>query len=159
MAPAAGVPLPRMPFVLLVLALLGGGLVCLLVINTTLGSSSFRISQLQTENANLSLQQQSLQGQIQGEEGPAQIEAKAYKLGMRVDPATTILDLRTHRYYRLSGGAGAGTVGTGTVGTRTVGTGAASPTASTGAPHPATSRAAGTGHHARKVKGKAGSGR
>jgi len=156
-----------MPFVLLVLALLGGGLVCLLVINTTLGSSSFRISQLQTENANLSLQQQSLQGQIQGEEGPAQIEAKAYKLGMRVEPATTILDLRTHRYYRLSGGAGSAgtgtagtdTVGTGTVGTGTVGTGAASPTASTGAPRPATSRAAGTGHHARKAKGKAGSGR
>jgi hypothetical protein len=158
-----------MPFVLLVLALLGGGLVCLLVINTTLGSSSFRISQLQTENANLSLQQQSLQGQIQSEEGPAQIEAKAYKLGMRVEPATTILDLRTHRYYRLSGGAGSDTVGTGAVGTGaagtgtggtgTGGTGAGSPTASTGARHPATSRAAGTGHHARKAKGKAGSGR
>ncbi len=39
------VALPRMPFVLLVLVLLGGGLICLLVINTTLGATSFRISQ------------------------------------------------------------------------------------------------------------------
>ncbi len=95
-----------MPFVLLVLALLGGGLVCLLVINTTLGSTSFRISQLQTQNANLSLEQQSLQGQIQREVGPAQIEQKAYQLGMRAETSTNILDLRKHRYYRLAGGAG-----------------------------------------------------
>ena len=95
-----------MPFVLLVLALLGGGLVCLLVINTTLGSTSFRISQLQTQNANLSLQQQSLQGQIQSEAGPAQIERKAYQLGMRAETSTSILDLRKHRFYRLAGGAG-----------------------------------------------------
>ncbi len=95
-----------MPFVLLVLALLGGGLVCLLVINTTLGSTSFRISELQTQNANLSLQQQSLQGQIQSEVGPAQIERKAYQLGMRAETSTNILDLRKHRYYRLAGGAG-----------------------------------------------------
>ncbi len=32
-----------MPFVLLVLVLLGGGLICLLVINTTLGATSFRV--------------------------------------------------------------------------------------------------------------------
>ena len=81
--PAATVPLPRIPFVLLVLALLGGGLVCLLVVNTTLGASSFRISQLQSDNANLSLQEQTLLGQVAKERSPQGIEERAYQLGMR----------------------------------------------------------------------------
>ena len=103
----ASAPLPRIPFVLLVLSLLGGGLVCLLVINTTLGASSFQISQLQAENASLSQQQQSLQGQIQQAQGPAEIARRAYALGMRSQLVDNILDLRTQRIYRLPGGAGA----------------------------------------------------
>jgi hypothetical protein len=93
--------LPRMPFVLLVLGLLGGGLVCLLVVNTTLGASSFRLSQLQTENTKLSLQERALQGRIQNEQAPAEIAKRAYQLGMRPEANATILDLRNGRYYRL----------------------------------------------------------
>ncbi len=99
-----------MPFVLLVLALLGGGLVCLLVVNTTLGAASFRISQLQERNANLALQEQNLQGQIQRETGPAEIADRAYQLGMRTVTDTSILDLRKHRTYVLAGDAGATSV-------------------------------------------------
>ena len=44
-------PVSRTPFILLVLGLLGGGLVCLLVINTTLAAASFRINALQQSNA------------------------------------------------------------------------------------------------------------
>jgi len=90
-----------MPFVLLVLGLLGGGLVCTLVVNTTLGAASFRLSQLQSENARLSLQERNLQGRIQNEQAPDEIAKRAYQLGMRAEPNATILDLRTGRYYRL----------------------------------------------------------
>lgn len=97
----AALALPRMPFVLLVLAMLGGGLVCLLVVNTTLGATSFRLSQLQRENAKLSLQEQTLQGKIQNEQAPDEIAQRAYQLGMRAETNATILDLRTRRYYQL----------------------------------------------------------
>jgi hypothetical protein len=90
-----------MSFVLLVLGLLGGGLVCLLVVNTTLGATSFRLSQLQRENAKLSLQEQSLQGKIQNEQAPDEIAQRAYQLGMRAETNATILDLRTGRSYKL----------------------------------------------------------
>jgi hypothetical protein len=97
----ASLALPRIPFVLLVLGLLGGGLVCLLVVNTTLGATSFRLSQLQRENAQLSLQEQSLQGTIQDEQAPDEIAQRAYQLGMRAETNATILDLATGRYYKL----------------------------------------------------------
>jgi hypothetical protein len=106
-AARAGATLPRTPFALLVLALLGGGLICLLVINTTLGASSFRITQLQRTNANLLLQQRMLQGEIAGEKAPPEIAKLAYQLGMRPQTSTTILDLSKHRTYRLPGQAGA----------------------------------------------------
>jgi hypothetical protein len=93
--------LPRMSFVLLVLGLLGGGLVCLLVVNTTLGAASFRLSQLQSQNTKLSLQERALQGSIQNEQAPAEIAKRAYELGMRPEANATILDLRNGRYYRL----------------------------------------------------------
>jgi hypothetical protein len=108
----AAVPLPRIPFVLLVLALLGGGLVCLLVVNTTLGASSFRISQLQSDNANLSLQEQTLLGEVAKERSPQGIEERAYQLGMRTPAGSSILDLRNRRFSRVPDHAGppAGTV-------------------------------------------------
>lgn len=96
-----------MHFLLLVLSLLGGGLICLLVINTTLGAASFRISQLQSSNATLSQEAQSLQRQVATEQAPAQIQSKAYQLGMRSQMQLNFLDLRTHRFYRVSGQAGA----------------------------------------------------
>jgi hypothetical protein len=98
-----------MPFVLLVLVLLGGGLICLLVINTTLGATSFRISQLQRNGATLATQEQTLQQRIAAEESPAQIAKRAYQLGMRVQTNGNILDLRTRRFYQLPGQAGATT--------------------------------------------------
>jgi hypothetical protein len=108
-----------MPFVLLVLVLLGGGLICLLVVNTTLGATSFRISQLQRTSATLTTQEQSLQQQIAAAQSPAQIAERAYQLGMRVQAHVSILDLRTGRSYKLPGqasvliplGAGSATTG------------------------------------------------
>jgi hypothetical protein len=105
--PAAALPLPRIPFVLLVLALLGGGLICLLVVNTTLGATSFRISQLQSDNAKLSLQEQTLLGQVAKEQAPQGIEQRAYQLGMRTPATSNILDLRNHRFAKVPDHPGA----------------------------------------------------
>jgi hypothetical protein len=99
---------PRLPFVLLVLALLGGSLVCLLVINTTLGAASFRISQLQKKSASLSTQEQNLRQQVAAEQAPAAIAQRAYALGMRAQTSTTILDLRSGQIYMLPGQGGLG---------------------------------------------------
>jgi hypothetical protein len=96
-----------MRFTALVLVLLGGGLVCLLVINTTLGATSFRISQLQSKNATLTTQEQALQQQIAAEQSPALIARRAYALGMRVESNGNILDLRTHRFDKLASQPGA----------------------------------------------------
>jgi hypothetical protein len=131
---AGTVTLPRMPFVLLVLGLLAGGLICLLVINTTLGATSFRISQLQDSGARLATQEETLQQQIAADRSPAQIARLAYGLGMRTQANTNILDLGTHRFYRLPGQAGATgaiTAGNGT-GTGTANGSAAKGTAAKG---------------------------
>jgi len=99
---------PRVPFVLLVLGLLGGSLVCLLVINTTLGAASFRISQLQNKSARLATEEQNLRQQVAAEQAPAAIAQRAYALGMRAQTGTTILDLRSGQIYRLPGQGGVG---------------------------------------------------
>jgi len=91
---------PRTRFILLVLGMLGGGLVCLLVINTTLATASFRIDALQRGNAALTLREQTLQQQVATEESPSWLERRALKLGMRTQPLLNVLNLRTGRVYR-----------------------------------------------------------
>jgi len=90
---------PRTPFVVLLLALLGGGLVCLLLINTTLAEGSFQITAMQQKNASLSQQAQSLEQQIAALESPASIAARAEKLGMRPVGRLRFLDLKNGRIY------------------------------------------------------------
>ena len=58
-------------------ALLGGGLVCLLVINTTLAAASYRINNLQQSNAQAAQRVQELQQQVATEESPGSIEQRA----------------------------------------------------------------------------------
>lgn len=88
-----GAAAPRAPFILLVLGLLGGGLVSLLVINTTLGATSFKITQLQQSDSTMAQQEQSLQRQVSAEEAPAQIWNRAYQLGMRPVGHVRFLDV------------------------------------------------------------------
>ena len=61
--------------------MLGGGLVCLLVINTTLAAASFRINALQRGNAALAQQEQTLQQQVSTEESPASLRAAGAAAG------------------------------------------------------------------------------
>jgi len=79
----------------LLLGLLGGGMVCLLVVNTTLAANSIEISNLQQQNAARSEQVQELQQQVASERSAATIEKEATRLGMRPDTALQFVNLRT----------------------------------------------------------------
>ena len=86
---------PRMPFILLLVGLLGGALVSLLVISTTLAQGSFRITSLQAQNAELARQAQTLTNQVAQAGSPAVIAKKARQLGMRTNPHLGFIDLKT----------------------------------------------------------------
>jgi hypothetical protein len=99
--PAAGQGLrprhPRAPFILLLVGLLGGALVSLLVISTTLAQGSFRITSLQQQNTSLARQEQLLTQQVAQASGPAQIAQEAEQLGMRQDPNLRFINLKTKK--------------------------------------------------------------
>ena len=99
-AVSAALHVPRTRFILLVLGMLAGGLVCLLVINTTLAAASFRINALQRGNVALAQREQVLQQQVTAEESPSVLQREALRLGMRTQPLLNFLDLRTGRVYR-----------------------------------------------------------
>jgi hypothetical protein len=86
---------PRMPFILLLVGLLGGALVSLLVISTTLAQGSFHITKLQEQNANLAREKQILTDEVAQAENPAVIAKKAEQLGMRPNPHLGFVDLKT----------------------------------------------------------------
>ena len=86
---------PRMPFILLLVGLLGGALVSLLVISTTLAQGAFRITNLQEQNANLARQEQTLSNEVAQAGNPAVIARQAKQLGMRPNPYLGFIDLKT----------------------------------------------------------------
>jgi len=86
---------PRMPFILLLVGLLGGALVSLLVISTTLAQGAFRITNLQQQNANLARQEQTLTNEVAQAGNPAVIAKEAEQLGMRPNPWLGFIDPQT----------------------------------------------------------------
>ena len=84
-----------MPFILLLVGLLGGALISLLVISTTLAQGSFRVTHLQEQNANLARQEQSLTSEVAQASNPAQIAQEAAKLGMVQNPNLKFVNLKT----------------------------------------------------------------
>ena len=80
---------------MLVLGLLAGGLVCLLMVNTTLAANSIEIGDLQHGNTAKTELVQQLQEQVAAHRSWTVIEKEAKRLGMRPDPALTFLDLRS----------------------------------------------------------------
>jgi cell division protein FtsB len=90
----------RTPFVFLVVGLLGGGLLCLLLINTILDTGSYQITQLQQENVTLAQQTQELQARVAQEESPTVLAAKASQLGMQEPGLLRFLDLRKGKIER-----------------------------------------------------------
>ena len=88
---------PRAPFILLLVGLLGGALVCLLVISTTLAEGSYRITSLQQQDTNLAKQEQLLTQQVAQASSPTQIAQEAEQLGMRPNPVLQFINLKTGR--------------------------------------------------------------
>ena len=86
-----------MPFLLLIVGMLCGALVCLLVISTTLAAGSFRISNLQQQNQALVKQQQALQQQVAQDQAPSVIALRAEQLGMRPVGQIQFLNVKTGR--------------------------------------------------------------
>jgi len=86
---------PRAPFILLLVGLLGGALVSLLVISTTLAEGSYRITSLQQQNANLAKQEQLLTQQVAQASSPAQIAQEAEQLGMQPNQQLQFINLKT----------------------------------------------------------------
>ena len=90
----------RTPFVFLLVGLLGGGLLCLLLINTILDTGAYQITQLQQENATLTQRTQELQARIAYEESPTVLAGEAQRLGMHEPGLLYFLDLRKGRIER-----------------------------------------------------------
>ena len=86
---------PRAPFILLLVGLLGGALVSLLVISTTLAQGSFQVTHLQQQNASLARQEQTLTNQVARAANPAVIANEARRFGMRPNPHLGFIDLKT----------------------------------------------------------------
>lgn len=85
----------RTTFVLAVLGLLGGGMISLLVVNTTLAANAVEITNLKQANAQRIGQVQQLRQQVAAARSDSVIEQEAWRLGMRPDPAMNFVDLRT----------------------------------------------------------------
>jgi uncharacterized protein HemX len=117
-APAAAprltvVPAPRRraaraPFVLLVVALLGVGLVALLVLNTKLAENSMRLQDLQSEATRLADQEQGLSQEVARLSSPQELARRAEELGLVDKPNPAFLDTTNGK---VLGQAGPGTKG------------------------------------------------
>ncbi|MGH3472033.1 MAG: hypothetical protein ACRDPG_08305 [Nocardioidaceae bacterium] len=86
---------PRMPFVLLVLGLLAGGLVGLLLLNTSLEQGAYRVTALSQRADALAAQQQTLQMQVAALQQPGRVARAALKLGMVQNDSPVFLNLAT----------------------------------------------------------------
>jgi hypothetical protein len=72
----------RTPFVLLVVALLGGGLIALLVLNSALNAGSFKLSEYRRQTTERTDQLQALQRDIDDLSAPDALSRRAADLGM-----------------------------------------------------------------------------
>ncbi|UFQ15120.1 MULTISPECIES: septum formation initiator family protein [Streptomyces] len=72
----------RTPFVLLVVLLLGGGLITLLILNSSLNEGSFQVSELKRQTKDLTEEKQQLQRDVDGYAAPDALQRRADKLGM-----------------------------------------------------------------------------
>ncbi|MFE3674524.1 hypothetical protein, partial [Streptomyces goshikiensis] len=81
-AAAAAGQAARMPFVLLVVALLGGGLISLLLLNSALNEGSFQLTKLKRETTALTDEEQALQRDVDGYSAPDALQRRAHELGL-----------------------------------------------------------------------------
>jgi hypothetical protein len=96
----------RMPFILMLCVLLGGALVCTLLISTTLAAGSYRITKLQQSVDALARQRQTLQEQVAQAQSAQVIEQQAGQLGMTEQGQLRFFDLKTGK-VQTDAGSGA----------------------------------------------------
>jgi len=96
----------RVPFFFMLCGLLGGALVCALVISTTLAEGSFQITRLQQANTSLAKQRQLLAEQVAAAQSAQVIQARALQLGMRPVGQVRFLNLKNGK-IQTDAGSGA----------------------------------------------------
>jgi hypothetical protein len=96
----------RMPFILMLCVLLGGALVCTLLISTTLAAGSYRITKLQQSVDALARQRQTLQEQVAQAQSAQVIEQQAEQLGMTEPGQLRFFNLKTGK-VQTDAGSGA----------------------------------------------------
>ncbi|MDX6294281.1 MAG: hypothetical protein QOH50_3356 [Kribbellaceae bacterium] len=102
---------PRMPFVLFVVAVLGAGLVGLLLLNTELQRGTFQVTALNQQAGQLRDQQEQLERQVRTLESPQNLADRALRMGMVPNPNPVFLRLSDGKVLGVPevGKAGAGT--------------------------------------------------
>jgi hypothetical protein len=86
---------PRVPFVILVVLVLGCGLIGLLLVNTALQRGAYEVSDLRSRSAALAAQEQSLQMSVAELRQPHRVARAALALGMVRSDSPAFLDLAT----------------------------------------------------------------
>ncbi len=84
---------PRVPFVTLVSLLLLGGVVGLLLFNTSMQQASFTAARLEDQAANLNARQEALVMELDELRNPQRLAQQACALGMVVGPTAAFIDL------------------------------------------------------------------
>ncbi|WP_026117578.1 hypothetical protein [Nocardiopsis alkaliphila] len=84
---------PKIPFVLLILCLLGGALVSLLLLRSVVAQEAYAITSLQSENRELSYVEQRLEESVARLETSERIAREAEEMGMEPGEAPLFLDL------------------------------------------------------------------
>ena len=85
---------PRVPFMTLVSLVLVGGIVGLLLFNTSMQQASFAATDLQQQADTLEARQQGLQMELARLRDPQTIALKAQRMGMVLPTSPAVLDLR-----------------------------------------------------------------
>lgn len=83
----------RMPFVMLVSLVLLGGVVGLLLFNTSMQQASFAATSLEEQATNLAAREQTLQMELEDLRNPQRVATQAQDMGMVVPTAPTFLGL------------------------------------------------------------------
>ncbi|KRE92306.1 hypothetical protein ASG76_17845 [Nocardioides sp. Soil774] len=86
---------PRVPFVTLVSLVLVGGIVGLLLFNTSMQQASFTASALEGEADTLAAREQTLRMELDELRNPQRVAQQAQEMGMVIPTAPVFLDLQT----------------------------------------------------------------
>jgi cell division protein FtsB len=80
--PAGNPTAARIPFVLLIVVLLGSGLLALLLLNASVNQGSFELGRLKKQTRELTDEQQALQEEVDAFSAPGALDRRARELGL-----------------------------------------------------------------------------